>query len=65
MEPIHIAAQNGHINVIDMLVKTYGVDPQAKADVRMHTYRTYIVRIYVRTYVHTLCTHTYVPTKIN
>ena len=33
MQPIHVAARNGHTEVINMLVETYGVDPQAKADV--------------------------------
>ena len=35
MQPIHSAANDGHINVISVLVEKYGVDPQEKADVRM------------------------------
>ena len=35
MQPIHSAANDGHINVISVLVEKYGVDPQEKADVHM------------------------------
>ena len=30
MQPIHFAAQGGHMNVIDALVNEYGVDPNSK-----------------------------------
>ena len=33
VQPIHNAAASGHIGLISILVKKYGVDPQAKAKV--------------------------------
>ena len=39
MQPIHSAASNGHIDVINVLVEKYGVDPQEKAEVcTLYTY---------------------------
>jgi len=37
MQPIHCAAGNGRIDVINALIK-YGVDPQEKTDVCTYTY---------------------------
>ena len=30
MEPIHLAAQGGHVDIINALVNDYGVDPNSK-----------------------------------
>ena len=27
LQPIHFAAQGGHLNIVDILVSEYGVDP--------------------------------------
>ena len=45
MQPIHCAAIHGHIDVINILVERYGVDPQEKADVR-----TYVANSNIRIY---------------
>ena len=46
MQPIHSAASKGQIDVINILVEKYGVDPQEKADVR-----TYICDIVFYVYI--------------
>lgn len=33
MQPIHFAAQSGHMNVINALVNEYGVDPNSKVSI--------------------------------
>ena len=30
MEPIHFAAQGGHVGIVNTLVNEYGVDPNSK-----------------------------------
>ena len=59
MQPIHVAARNGKTDVINMLVKKYGVDPQAKA--------AYVRVLYVYVYVpmYTYCNLDYVSESLN
>ena len=44
MQPIHFAAQGGHMNVIDALVNEYGVDPNSKVSF------SWLVAMYLSTY---------------
>jgi len=34
-QPIHIAAANGHVNIVQLLIDAYGIDPTVKTGVRM------------------------------
>ena len=47
MEPIHLAAQGGHVDIIDALVTEYGVDPNSKVCNLKHVH----VRSYICTYI--------------
>ena len=60
-QPIHGAATRGHLNIVQLLIDVYGVDPIAKSEVSMETYVHYVhiaycsiqacVLMYVHTYV--------------
>ena len=45
-QPIHGAATRGHLNIVQLLIDVYGVDPIAKSEVSIEAYVHY-VHIYV------------------
>ena len=51
LQPIHGAATKGHLNVVRLLIDTYGVDPTVKTDVSAmpstNSYILYTLYIYV------------------
>ena len=36
-QPIHDAATKGHLNIVQMLVDVYRIDPMVKANIRIAT----------------------------
>ena len=44
VQPIHVAASHGHVDVVQLLIDVYKIDPTVKAKV------TTYVRTYISTY---------------
>ena len=54
MQPIHYAAQGGHMAVIDELVCFCGVDPNALVSYVI-TYLCMYIHTYIHTYIQYIC----------
>ena len=44
-QPIHGAATKGHLNIVQMLVDVYGIDPTVKAKVHITMYINVTVHV--------------------
>ena len=46
LQPIHYAAEGGHLHIVDALISEYGADPNAAVSKRLYRIRHACMRVY-------------------